>query len=266
MKGAAIMDMETELFEDYSIEEIKQGFYEDARGYTCLICGERFEKGEIYRFSGKLYEGNKAIKLHIKREHHSVEEILLGMQANNLGISELQLQLLNFFAKGLSDKEIADDLGVTGSTIRNHRFKLRERERQNKVFIALMEILKQEGHISRGNVQVERNKDDGESTMVSDKERKRILDKYMTETGRLKCYPKYERSRRVVLEAILINFCTGRKYSDEEVNHILTSIYQDYKLLKRELIAYQYIDRTPTGAIYWVKDSSEVEYLDKIAK
>ena len=45
------MDIEAEVFQDYSIDEIKQGFIEDDKGYTCLICGERFEKGQIYSFS-----------------------------------------------------------------------------------------------------------------------------------------------------------------------------------------------------------------------
>ncbi len=259
-----MMDIEAEIFQDYSIDEIKQGFFEDERGYTCLICGERFEKGEIYSFADRLYEGKIAVKLHIKHKHQSVKEVLLNMNANNMGISELQLQLLNFFAKGMSDKEIAEYLGVSGSTIRNHRHKLRERERQNKIFISLMELLEEDG-LGRIAAQLDRNKVDiTEENTVSDKERKRILDKYMTESGRLKAYPNYERSKRVVLEAILVNFCLGTKYTEEEINHILKSIYIDYKLLKHELIAYNYLDRTTTGAIYWVKNYSKK--YDEIAE
>lgn len=258
------MDIEAGLFEDYSIDEIKQGFFEDKKGYTCLICGERFEKDEIYSFSGRLYEGKKAIKLHIQYKHHSIKEILLGMNANDMGISELQLQLLNFFSDGLSDKEIAEHMNVANSTIRNHRYKLRERERQNKLFISLMELLKKDGLGSKGSLQVERTME--EENSMSDKERKRILDKYMTVTGRLKDYPNYERSKRVILEAILVNFCTGKKYTEEEVNRILMSIYKDYKLLRNELIDYQYLDRTHTGAIYWVKQYRVTDYLEQLAK
>lgn len=251
------MDIEAEVFQDYSIDEIKQGFFEDDKSYTCLICGERFEKGEIYSFSDRLYEGKKAIQLHIKYKHQSVKDILLNMNANNMGISDLQLQLLNFFAKGLSDKEIAEYLGVTGSTIRNHRHKLKERERQNKLFISLMEILKEDG-FGKTSTQLDRNRVDiTDENSISDRERKRILDRYMTASGRLKTYPNYEKSRRVILEAILINFCTETKYTEEQVHDILKSIYGDYKLLKQELIAYNYLDRTTTGAIYWIKNYSK---------
>ena len=265
IKGGSRMDIEAGLFEDYSVDEIKQGFLEDEKGYTCLICRERFEKGEIYSFSGKLYEGKKAIKLHIKYKHSSIKEVLLNMNANNMGISELQLQLLNFFNQGLSDKEIAADLGVSSSTIRNHRHKLKEREKQNKIFVSLMELLREDGLRNRGNIQSEKNKEDSEENSISDKERKRILERYMTPSGRLTSYPNYDKSKRVILEAILVNFYTGRKYTEQEVDSILESIYKDYKLLKGELVAYNYLDRTNTGAIYWVKDYASANYLEQVA-
>ena len=105
-----------------------------------------------------------------------------------------------------------------------------------------------------------------DSVVVSDKERKRILDKYMTETGRLKAYPNYERNRRIILEAIMVNFYVGRKYTEAELDQILESIFADFKLLKSELMAYGYIDRTNTGAIYWVKDYDRVDYVEAVAK
>lgn len=260
------MEHEVELFDGYSIEEIKQGFYEDKKGYTCLICGKRFEKGEIYSFSNKLYEGKKAIGRHIKSKHNSVKEILLKTKANNMGISELQLQLLNFFAEGLSDKEIAERLGVSSSTIRNHRYKLRERERQNKMFISLMELLMEDKVIGKMNTSNEKDKEEPEEEYISDKERKRILDKYMTETGRLKAYPNYERNKKVILEAIMVNFYVGKKYTEAEMNQILESIFIDFKRLKSELIAYGYIDRTDIGGIYWVKDYDRMDYQEVAAK
>ena len=75
------MNIETELLEEYSVLEIKQGFYEDSKGYICIVCGERFEKGEIYNFEGKLFEGSKAIHLHIKKAHEPIEQVLLNVSA-----------------------------------------------------------------------------------------------------------------------------------------------------------------------------------------
>lgn len=242
------MEVESELMGECSLEEIKRGYIEEDTCYTCLLCGEHFEKGQIYTFAGKLYEGSKAITIHIEQEHQSVQTFLLNASANNMGISELQLQLLNLFASGLTDKEIADYLGVSGSTIRNHRYKLRERERQNKLFLALMESLGREG-IGRARTSCE-----SEIGQISEKEKKRVLERYMTESGILKSYPHFEKSRHIVLEEILKNFSIGESYTEEEVRNILSDIYSDYKLLKDELMAYNYLYRTNKGAIYWVKN------------
>ena len=242
------MEVESELMGECSLEEIKRGYIEEDTCYTCLLCGEHFEKGQIYTFAGKLYEGSKAITIHIEQEHQSVQTFLLNASANNMGISELQLQLLNLFASGLTDKEIADYLGVSGSTIRNHRYKLRERERQNKLFLALMESLGREG-IGRA-----RTSGESEIGQISEKEKKRVLERYMTESGILKSYPHFEKSRHIVLEEILKNFSIGESYTEEEVRNILSDIYSDYKLLKDELMAYNYLYRTNKGAIYWVKN------------
>ena len=88
----------------------------------------------------------------------------------------------------------------------------------------------------------------------------------MTETGRLKAYPNYERNKKVILEAIMVNFYVGKKYTEVEINQILESIFIDFKRLKSELIAYGYIDRTDIGGIYWVKDYDRMDYQEVAAK
>lgn len=44
-------------------------------------------------------------------------------------------------AEGISDKEMAKSLGVAPSTIRNHRYKLREKEKQARLFLTMMDLL-----------------------------------------------------------------------------------------------------------------------------
>ena len=55
------------------------------------------------------------------------------MNPTLLGISEVQKAVIEFIAQGLSDKEIDQKLGVANSTIRNHRYKLIEKEKQAKL-------------------------------------------------------------------------------------------------------------------------------------
>lgn len=248
------MHFEGGIAENCTIEEIKKGYREEDEGYTCLICGKHFVKGEIYCLEGKLYEAVRAVQQHIVDEHQSVMHFLLEMQGSSMGISALQLQLINFFAEGLSDKEIADYLGVSGSTIRNHRFKLREKEKQSKVFLALMQLLeeketKEESVMLQGYQSTHSLKE-----MVPQRERKKMLDKYFTSLGKLKMYPTYEKSKRVVLEAVAAHFSIGKKYSEQEVKQKLTEVYHDDQLLKEELLAYNYLDRSYKGNIYWARD------------
>lgn len=247
--------METDLYGDCTLEEIKQGYIEENGGFTCLLCGEHFTRGEIYTFSGKLYEAGKAVQIHIHKEHQSVKQFLLNMKAQHMGVSDLQLQLINYFDRGISDKEIADYLGVSGSTIRNHRFKLRERERQSKIFLALMELVEEE----ENNKVVHKDqyiigKGEGSVMSITERERRKIIERYLTPRGKLKGYPSYERSKRVVLEAILEHFCTGKQYSEQEINESLSLIYKDYRLLKQELMDYDYLGRSNKGGIYWFKE------------
>ena len=143
--------MNTKLIEQSTKEEVIRGYSEDNKGFKCLLCGKYFTKGEIYDFNGKLYEAEKMVQLHIQESHESVLSSLLKLSSNDVGISDLQLGLLSLFAGGLSDKQISENLGVASSTIRNHRYKLREKERQAKVFLVIMELLEQkQGRVSKG--------------------------------------------------------------------------------------------------------------------
>lgn len=247
------MDLEAELIGNCSVEEIKRGFTEDDKQYTCLVCGEHFEKGEIFTFSGHQYEDYKAVRLHIQQEHGSMQECLLKTQPYYLGISGLQLQLLNFFASGMSDKAIAEKLEVSASTIRNHRYKLRERERQNKLFLALMESFNETD--LKSNLEGEGQVNEEE---ISDRERKRVLERYITETGRLKTYPSLERNKNIILEEITKHFLPDRKYTEDEVKAVLQAVTEDYKFLKDEMIAYHYLEKAYRGAVYWVRNTKSL--------
>ena len=118
-------------FWNTSIENIKNGYVESKEHYKCLICDEVFIKGRIYDIDSYLYDAKKAIELHIKNTHNSMLDYLLNMNTSYTGITEVQRELIVLIAQGLNDKEIASKLGVAASTVRNHRYKLREKENYN---------------------------------------------------------------------------------------------------------------------------------------
>lgn len=191
-----------ELFWDATIKEVKRGFIEEGESYKCIICEEKFIKGRIYEIDSMLYDSKKATELHIEKSHGSSLEYLLGMNSTFTGISEVQRELLVLIASGLTDKEIALKIGVAHSTIRNHRFKLREKEKQARLFLAMMEIIssgtKKKIKILEKDALCDAHKtatilDDRYN--ITDKERESIIKNYMDENGAVKTYPAKEKKK-----------------------------------------------------------------------
>ncbi|PTM58731.1 DUF2087 domain-containing protein [Desmospora activa] len=250
--------MTIERFWTASVEELKQGFiYEKASGhYTCLLCQERFEEGVIYPIDGTLYEAKKAIVFHVNRAHGSMFEHLLAMGKKYTGLSEHQKELLRYFKQGLSDKEIVAELnGGSTSTIRNHRFKFKEKEKQAKVFLAIMGLLKDEKNVGDDEfIDIHSG-----ATMVDERyaitvmERDKVLETYF-QNGRLKTFPSKEKRKIIVLQYILNRFEPDKIYTEKEVNQILSSIYEDFATIRRYLIEYGFMDRNKDGSQYWIKN------------
>ncbi|WP_051531323.1 helix-turn-helix transcriptional regulator [Clostridiisalibacter paucivorans] len=127
-----------------SIEELKRGYKynNESSSYICLICEKTYRDGEIYKCGDRYLEAKLMIKEHIKKEHDSMLKYLLSLDKRHTGLTEHQRKLIEYFYEDYSDKEIVHDVGMgSTSTIRNHRFKLKEREKQAKLFLAIMGIL-----------------------------------------------------------------------------------------------------------------------------
>lgn len=257
-----LMDIKTnELFWSASIEEVKKGFVENEKGYECIICEEAFEKGKIYNIDSELYDARKATEMHIEASHSSMLEYLLNMNSNFTGVSDVQRELIKLIANGLSDKEIAKELGVAQSTIRNHRYKLREKEKQAKLFLAMMDLLSK-GTNKKINKLDKETICDAHKTAnqlddrfnITDKEKKSVIENYMNENGSLKSYPAKEKKKIIILSEIVKNFSKGKTYSEKELNRILERIYEDYATLRRALIEYGFIERTNDCSSYWIKE------------
>ena len=121
---------EQELLWSSSQQELVRGIALRDGQYRCLLCGAAFPQGEVFPRGGRFYDAEAMAALHLREAHGSVLEHLLHRNPGLLGLSEVQLELLRMLAEGCTDKEIAAQKGVSPSTVRNHRFKLREKERQ----------------------------------------------------------------------------------------------------------------------------------------
>ena len=262
LKGRVAMNKgREELFWEASIEEVKKGYIEEENCYRCLVCEDEFEKGRIYNVNENLYDAKKATEIHIGGKHGSMLQYLLNMNNNFIGISEVQRDLIILMANGLSDKEIAIKMGVAQSTIRNNRYKLREKEKQARLFLAMMELLS-------SNINKKITKLDNEQLCdahktattiddrynITEKERETVIKNYMNETGGIKTYPSKEKKKIIILGEVTKNFVKGRKYTEKDINKILKRVYEDYVTIRRALIEYGFIERSNDCSAYWVKE------------
>ena len=247
----------SELFWNASLEELKCGYIQDENHYTCLLCGEIIEKGIVYPHEDVLYEAERFMRIHIDREHQSVFDYLIQLDKKLTGLTEHQNRFLHLFYQGKSDAEVQKELGIgSASTIRNHRFVLKEKERQAKMFLALMELLKEKDQHAPAFIPVHKT-----ARMVDDRynvtneEKEQIINKYFPEgvEGPLKKFPPKEKQRLVVLREIAQLFKNDQIYTEKEMNQMLENVYHDYVMIRRYLIEYGLLDRKLDGSQYWLK-------------
>lgn len=249
----------SELFWQASLDEIKNGFIyqQESDEYVCLICGERFESGIIYPHNNKLYQANKYINIHIAEQHDSTFQVLLNLDKKLTGLTDHQKTILELFYAGHSDNDIAKALNTgSTSTIRNHRFSLKEKQKQAKVFLAIMELLGEHTPKKQTFIDIPRTaKNVDDRFAITEEENTKILVTYFKQglTGPLEIFPLKEKKRVAILRHILKNFTPNKSYTEKEVNAILKPIYEDYVLLRRLLIDYGFMDRARDGSSYWVK-------------
>ncbi|SFG12894.1 hypothetical protein SAMN05660649_00793 [Desulfotomaculum arcticum] len=259
-----------DLIWNAAAEEIKNGYVEAEGYYICLLCGKKIEKGVIYPEEDMLYEAGRYMRVHIEKEHASVFDYLIQLDKRLTGLTEHQKKLLQLFYQGKSDSEVQKEMGIgSASTIRNHRFVLKEKERQAKVFLVLMELLKDKNSRSPGYLPphiTAKMIDDRYN--ITQEESEKILKKYFPAgtDGPLKTLDMKEKNKLVVLREIARRFEADKFYDEKEVNTILKTAYDDFVTLRRYLIEYGFMDRKPDGSRYWLKSKSngvEVEDMDR---
>lgn len=251
----------SDKFWNASIDELKQGYvYEEHNRngfYVCLICGEAFEKGVIYKEDNSYYEAEKYTALHIDHIHGSMFNWLLGLDKKLIGLTDLQKGLLSAFQQSLTDGEAAKALEIgSTSTVRNHRFTLREKAKQAKLFLAVMELVEEKPAVSSPFVSVPRSASMlDERFAITEEENAEILKAYFKQglDGPISEFPKKQKRKVAILRQLMKRFEIGQEYTEKEVNSILTEAHPDCVTLRRYLIDYGFLDREEDGSKYWVK-------------
>lgn len=246
----------SELFWNSSIDEIKNGFVRKGDKYICTCCGRFYEEGVIYPKGNKFLEAKKAIVDHIKEAHESTFDVLINMDKKYTGLSEVQTSLIEDFFKGKSDKDIAEERNLTTSAIRNHRFRLKEKQKQAKVFLALMDLLYLENLDKEEMVEIHKGaRQIDERYAISEKDRKKILERFVKEDGNLTKFPKKEKEKIVILMYLANHLNYGVKYTESQINNFIREFHDDFVTVRRYLVAYGFLDRTKDGKEYWLNEN-----------
>lgn len=199
-----------ELIRNATIDDFRRGYVWDSKkaGFLCLICGKFID--EIEEDMDSHAEG-----------HGTPLERLLLLDKKYTGLTVIQKEFLDMVSKQFNNKEIAEKLGCAESTVRNMRFALRERARQARAFLAVIEL-------------AEENMPKASAT-------------------KLRVFPVKEGKRKALLPRFADLFEPNRDYTEAEVKKIIKTIYDDDAMIRRYLIDYGYLSRTADGSRYYKK-------------
>jgi len=253
--------------ENVSVGDLKNGYIygyiynegnaDKTKGYICLFCNARFDEDVIHSWKKLLINAKKAVKLHIRDEHGEVFNCLLNDKTQT-GLTDTQTEFLKNYYSGMNDKEIAEKMNISMSTVRFQRHNFREKAKQAKTVLALNELLE---------VQESKEKAWKEQSVKSTKpadENTKMLETLFESLSPLvlKTFfdlgKKKEEKRLLILQTIAQQFEKGQKYTEKEVNAVLKEIYEeDYVTIRRSLIDYGFMDRTGDCREYWVKEAAK---------
>jgi hypothetical protein len=126
-----------------SFDDLKRGytFDDESDAYLCLICGRTFNAGHIYPVNNEFLDAPTRMAQHVEQVHHGMIDFLLSMDKKYTGLSDIQISILKEFNQKKDDTQISKSLNITKSNVRNHRFRLKEKAKQAKVFLTIFEMI-----------------------------------------------------------------------------------------------------------------------------
>lgn len=125
------------------IEDIALGYIysEKKQSFRCIFCGEVFDEGIIYEDNHNFITAKRAVELHIEREHDGVLKTLLSLEKDITGLTEIQSKIIMGIMERKESKKLAEEMGISPSTVRTHKFYLQKLKRQSKIFLTIMNLL-----------------------------------------------------------------------------------------------------------------------------
>jgi len=128
-------------YEKLKLDEIKKGYHfnQEKKSYVCNYCERNFQSSHIYPINGEFFEPEQAAAKHIEVDHSGQLKLLLHSDTRYNTLTDKQIELLSLYHSGMSEDEIAKNLGMSVSKVKRQRFLLQEKAKQAKLYLAIYE-------------------------------------------------------------------------------------------------------------------------------
>lgn len=80
---------------------------------------------------------------------------------------------------------------------------------------------------------------------------KKVIKDYSRRDGSLKTLPAQRKKLEAILRYVVQAFDVGKRYSEKQVNEILSGYHEDTATLRRELVGFRLMKREGGGGDYW---------------
>ena len=80
---------------------------------------------------------------------------------------------------------------------------------------------------------------------------KKVIKDYSRRDGSLKTLPSQRKKLEAILRYVVRAFDVGKRYSEKQVNEILSRYHEDTATLRRELVGFGLMQREGGGGEYW---------------
>ncbi|ANZ60427.1 hypothetical protein AYR62_15185 [Secundilactobacillus paracollinoides] len=228
-------------FQDLPIAALIQGYHPVGGQLQCNYCTARFSEPE-------------AVITHLNATHGGALDALLTADTKYNTLTETQIRLLQAFSLKQKNQAIADQLGVSASTIRHQKFTFREKAKQARLYLAQYQAVFGDEPTKDYLPIPPMATDNDDRFRITETEYADTTQKYFTFTDAgivLTRLPKGQKKIITLLYRIADEFSFNTKYPQHEVDTKLKAIYFDYGIIKRYLIDYGFLARTTDNRTYW---------------
>lgn len=165
-----------------------------------------------------------------------------------------RLNILKILIKGESYVELlAEKLELTPATVSFHLKKLEDvgavcsRKEQ---YYTIYTINKNVFMNNILEIISEASAEENEQQAREEAYRRKVVENFF-EYGKLKSIPAQRKKERIILEEIAKDFNFDKKYTEKEVNDIITKYNDDYCTIRRDMISEGILERK--ASMYWKK-------------